>query len=292
MKKKIMLAMAFCMLLLSGSRVDAQEYYKNNRNVKIPNQDYEILKKYYSTEVLEEMSEEQLRIAQQVDYTNTKTITKYIKTDTLYNTKTNEVIEEKQTEISDEEYQLVNDSIKPLAACGEFCWETSYKKLQMSITPQGYPSSIGSIIVKNNWKIIPSAKSNDVIASTYNNAFTTTNYYAYKIYDGVTTEYNASRNNANINKTNYGVGVSMDIPNSTSKSLSNELYIYGRFSDLNHWLNGSICSTYQHAQSYVSLEDSKKYTFSRCNGGLGNVLNYSSSTIADKYDKMQGVYYN
>jgi len=45
--------------------------------------------------------------------------------------------------------------------------------------------------------------------------------------------------------------------------------------------------SFQHAQSAVTLADSKVYTIS--SSGLGSVINFTNSTTRAKYDAMQGV---
>ena len=48
-----------------------------------------------------------------------------------------------------------------------------------------------------------------------------------------------------------------------------------------------VFTTYQHAQSSLTRDQSKSYTLSP--GGLGDVLYYSNTTIRNKYDDMSGI---
>ena len=49
----------------------------------------------------------------------------------------------------------------------------------------------------------------------------------------------------------------------------------------------TVRASYQHAQSSVTLNESKNYDFST--NGYGGVIRFRSSTVAEKYDQMGGV---
>ncbi len=64
-----------------------------------------------------------------------------------------------------------------------------------------------------------------------------------------------------------------------------------KFSILNRAIASSnaltVRASYQHAQSSVTLNESKNYDFST--NGYGGVIRFRSSTVAEKYDQMGGV---
>ena len=52
--------------------------------------------------------------------------------------------------------------------------------------------------------------------------------------------------------------------------------------------SGRVYGSYQHAKTSISLANASTFTIG--NAGLGNVFRFSSTTIANKYDAMGGVY--
>ena len=107
----------------------------------------------------------------------------------------------------------------------------------------------------------------------------------YQKYDGQLITYNRNSDNTKASSSftgNGGIGISMNIVDSVKSTLENSITV--RFiSKANPF---KIHGTYQHAQSNVTLSESKKYTFSST--GLGGVLSFDSS-VKSKYDGMRGV---
>lgn len=292
--KKFFISILFILtmfVVINAVNAKSLTFYTNNNGINMTEEQYNILEGYYSKEVIENMPQDQFNNALEVDYSKTREVVHYVKTMMLVDGNGN-VIKQYDVDVTKAEYDRVGTFVAPKAVCGDgiACWETAYKKVALYLTEQAYPSSIGLIRVLNTWKRIPAVKSFDVIAATYAATYTTTSYHGYQIHDGSTITYNSS--SGNFKKTNYGVGLSQNIVDAVSSTLVNDLYIYGRFTNLFYWLTGSICGTYQHATSTTTLAQSQNYTFSQCDGtGLGGVLKFSAG-IAPKYDAMQGVRWN
>lgn len=130
------------------------------------------------------------------------------------------------------------------------------------------------------WKKMPATRSYDVMGIRFNGV-KLNGSIVVKQYDNI----NGSRfiSSGNYSMFSNGFGVSFLLPNGNLNEL--EEHIEFRYSG-----SGTIYGTYQHAQRSLSLADSKKYSISSL--GLGSVLKFASTTISDKYDKMNGVSIN
>ncbi len=79
-------------------------------------------------------------------------------------------------------------------------------------------------------------------------------------------------------KASNGFGVSIKLPSTGTNVIVNQLFKVTK--------GGYIYATYQHAMKSISLENSKKYTFST--HGYGNVFVFSG-VAEDTYDRMGGL---
>lgn len=82
-----------------------------------------------------------------------------------------------------------------------------------------------------------------------------------------------------IQKFNNGFGVSMLLPKYDSTPVANQTFRVNK--------GGTVYANYQHAQSSVTLNESKNYNFST--SGYGGVIKFNNSSVAGKYDQMGGV---
>ena len=247
MNKKIIMILMLCISLVSLNNVNAQEIIVDDELV--------------------------------ID--NIRTVTKYVKIESLIDRFTNEVLEVKETELSKEQYDRLDYMSETQASCtdGAACWETEYKKISLSISS---PSSVllpGTITVKTTWKKTPAVKSYDIIAASFARSMSSV---SVSLSSDVATS-------AGKKELDSGAGISVKLNSSVPANSTITMTIKGKFSQLDYWLNSKICATYQHAQSSVSSADSLAYAFSRTSGGIGGVLEFNSTTIKDKYDQMQGV---
>ncbi|MCM1308590.1 MAG: hypothetical protein NC223_08330 [Butyrivibrio sp.] len=110
--------------------------------------------------------------------------------------------------------------------------------------------------------------------------FGTDNVVGYQYYDGQEIKYDHSCNN--IKTSERGIGVSMNIVDSVSKSLSMEFSVtFGTKQD-----PFAVNGTYQHAQKDLSLSKSKRYTYGP--RGMGGVFIFKSS-VESYYDDAPGL---
>lgn len=228
---------------------------------------------------------QEIIIEDSVKMPKTVEITKYIKTETLYDNFTKEIIDRKETELTEEMYNRLEYMSEPLAKCdgGVGCWETDYKKILLRVQGQTGPSDKGKVTLTTTWKKAPTIRSYDITAITFS-----------KSINNISASLSSSiASNEKVKKDSYGAGISAKLTSgSISADSTIELTVSGSYSDMTVWQNVRICGTYQHAQSTVTLNNSTDYSFSKGSGGVGNVLNFNSTTIKDKYDQMQGVCFN
>lgn len=167
--------------------------------------------------------------------------------------------------LNKEEFEIVENFTTPLS----LEVTTEYKNLRFV--------KVGSqITLILKWLKIPSTRSYDVIGIRYD-GIKTSNYSFNKYYT-----LNGSKKNMSTNSYisfSNGYGTSFKIPdgNITTLETSLSFKVSG---------TGTIYGTYQHAQQYLTLNDSKKYTISK--DGYGSVLKFDS-TIKSKYDNMSGI---
>ena len=208
---------------------------------------------------------------------STTTATMYIKTSTYPG---DIVVNE---EITQEEYDIIgtDQEIVPYKTV-----ETNAKKLTLSVSH--ISGSTYNAFVETEWKYIPKIKSYDVSAIRLNcfdpvYAATTS---GRQFYDGETITY--SYTGTNINKFANGFGISMNIVDSTSSSLST--LISTNLTKDSSCSSGSVHGTYQHATSAVTLAQSKDYYLYYT--GKGGVIEFYEEEIADMYDSTPGLTIN
>lgn len=83
---------------------------------------------------------------------------------------------------------------------------------------------------------------------------------------------------------NNGAGISMNLVDA-GHEFANLMAYSGYYTNDNI----TFYASYQHAQSDISVADSKKYNLS--SSGLGGVINFTNASIRSKYDGMQGISY-
>ncbi len=209
---------------------------------------------------------------------------KYIETTTKYGKRGKIEFSETKT-ISKEKYKNPPKLLRS-SNCTEGltddCWETTYKKVFLSVINNGYPNVKVSLI--NKWKKIPAVKSFDNIGIYYK-GFNLTNAYGYQRFNTasnqseqvVTYGYNGT-NMKNILGT--GVSISQNLVDNTYNFLVNELWAQGQLTGIDGF-NGS----YQHAITDINLSTAKNFNFS--GAGMGGVFNWNTSW--SQWDGMQGV---
>ena len=138
------------------------------------------------------------------------------------------------------------------------------------------------------WLSIPQCKSYDVMGIRVPGYYSdltidingTDNVVGYQYYDGQKIKYNHS--SKNIKKSERGIGVSMNIVDSVSKSLSMNFSVNIATEKETCAVSGS----YQHAQKDLSLSKSQRYTIGP--RGMGGVFVFNSS-VESYYDDAPGL---
>ncbi|MBR3523961.1 MAG: hypothetical protein IKN87_04720 [Bacilli bacterium] len=294
--KKIVLTTLLLLLLLPFT-VHAKmqrEYYVNEQNVRMTMDQYSKLVEVYGKESVDSMPQNVFDREKNINYVKIGEETKYVKVVYQLNQFGN-VIGTEETEISKEDYDKVNP-----AACKEDLaksnptHETSYKLINISMYganpgPDGGYTAI-NFILTTNWKIIPSTRSYDVTGLRFHNfninlstIWGTLRYSS----DGNTynvQNYTTASSGFNAPGGDYGFGISMKLPSSTSIIyLRTQVSATGNYTDL---LDYGAYGSYQHATSNVSESQSKLYTISST--GMGQVFKFANS-VASYYDNTQGV---
>lgn len=167
--------------------------------------------------------------------------------------------------------------------------EVTYSTAMKKITLQAYYTSGNTVrtALTCKWLSIPVTKSYDIIALRFVNfsyitdTNETDNLEGYQFYDGKQIHYNHS--NGNFKKCSKGVGLSVNIVDSVSTSLSVKLIanVYSSTSVFTAY------GTYQHSVDDISLNTSKRYDIVSENG-VGDVLKFKWGA-GSHYDNMAGL---
>lgn len=243
-------------------------------HAEISEEDYNRLRLVYSDERISVMSEEEKQEKLQYDLENA------IKSNKFYRGVSYNNGSYTWTEITESEYNSVNPEAVPASPSHE----TNYKRISISAINLGssYEIYMGAV-----WKVIPAARSYDVIALRFNNvALISGSHYGYQFYklNGASgsSHISYSANGTNIYHQDQGFGISMNLVNDDIVNLQLEIGVSGIISGSYPHVYGS----YQHAVDDVTLTQSKYYTIS--GAGYGNVINFYPN-IQDMYDGMDGV---
>lgn len=243
-------------------------------HAEISEEDYNRLKLVYSDARISVMSEEEKQEKLQYDLENAIKSNKFYKGISYNNGSYT------WTEIPKAEYDSVNPDVVPASTS----YETNYKSVSISAT---YFSGYYDICLYAAWKIMPSARSYDVIGLRfYNVALVSGSHYGHQFYKKIgESNYNTityAHNGTNIYHQDQGFGISMNLVNDNINALELEIGVIGMVSSSNPHVYGS----YQHAVDDVTLTQSKYYTISAA--GYGKVINFYPN-IQHMYDGMDGV---
>lgn len=252
--------------------------YKNKNNVVISSENYKKMKKVMSEEEIDIINERFYELVENCDEI-VAIDSKIIETRRILNNNQNIILER---ELETSEY---NDLIKSGSIfIDSDQYATSYKRVVLIARKTGNRYFLN---IHNYWLKVPVTKSFDVIGLRLSGSITKYNSTAqgtqfYDIPSGANVgEVNYQYTSNNFELLSNGIGLSQNLVNGN--------YVYENTMEVQISCTGQvyIYGTYQHAQSDLSLNDSKSYTIS--SAGLGGVLLFSTSTISNKYDGMQGV---
>lgn len=148
---------------------------------------------------------------------------------------------------------------------------TSHTTASKKLTIAKSCSTNCSIIVKCQWLKNPVVRSYDVIGARLSGT---------EVISSITTKVTSNEGTeyfSNLKTLSSGFGVSVQLPSGTGISIEQK-YVVSK--------GGSVYASYQHAQSSISLTNSKLYTIS--SSGYGGVFNFYGNA-SGIYDQMGGV---
>lgn len=282
--KKILFTLLTTTMLSPIVLAEESAYFTTNSGLELTKNEYNYLLEHFDEEYISTFNSDLLKLAMD-DINNIEILSEEtIYIETITNRLPNGQVIVTENPLTEEEYENYQP-IVPLTNCndGIACWETNAKKLHMIV--QNTEDNYQMVTLTNFWKSMPTTRSYDVLAFRWTTSGPNPNYSHFKAFQyGFavgTTEYGIA--NQNVKLGTNAIGVSMNLYNNAI-TITNTLYVYFEI-DTN--LTLSYYGTYQHATSEVTLAQSQSYNFGA--GGLGNVLNYTSSSIRNKYDGMQGI---
>lgn len=219
------------------------------------------------------------------------TYEKYIITTTTYDSK-GKIILTTNEEVTKEEALNANthQTKGSYVQCGSDtgfvqCYETNSKLLKLDYYRKSSNPNVYYVDVINTWYTVPSVQDYDVIAIRWTGNATITDVSGVQTANQGTLNQktNYDSNGTNIKKGTNGVGISMNMYNSSENHQMTLSVVLETSTN-----PGTVYGTYQHARNTaVTLDISKSYTFSE--SGLGKVLLYNNSTYSGYYDGMLGV---
>lgn len=278
---KSTLIVVFSLVLFWGYNVNAKNvYYTNANGIEMSELEYNKLLQIFSENKVKFLTEDEFEVYKDANILASDAV--YQKVVSL----NGEVISAE--EVSEEEYNNANVSastpaVMPASDYGYY--ETTYKKLALSITDGSSLLLVGSL----SWKLIPYCRSYDVFAYRFNH-FDYSSFSGDQLYikgdNGYDIYYDTS--SAGYQSFSNGLGVSMNLKDD-SDITGFELTILARITfNSSDYSQGHVYISYQHAQADVTRAQSMGYTLNI--SGYGNVVLFSDSSIANKYDQMSGIH--
>lgn len=309
MKKKRIFAICMSgMICLSqaftGSTAKAAEtnsdaiYYTNKDGVQMTEDEYNKLTDLFGEDEVEWMSSESAKRAYEnctqllSSISLNQMVFETIAADGSIKSVTHTISEKQAETILAAEAENPQEQIMPCATVGTAVHNTAMKKITMEVHNTGTLNYL-RFSVKNEWKTLPAVRSYDIIAmrpgaTSASVLISEQDFEAYQVYDGTKVNYSVSGNHvrreSGATNGKGGIGVSMNLSNTATGSITNFMEAYLYCADPLY----SVFGTYQHATEDVTLEQSKKYSFGAL--GMGSVLVFNNDTIKSKYDNTEGLH--
>lgn len=249
--------------------------YLNNNNLTITPEIYENVKETLTIEEIENMREGLYNSIKQYGKIQNR-VKKYIKTKDYEDIAGN--VLSLSEEITEEEYE----SDISYNSRGSTEYETTSKIIELYVF-----NAINSnvpLTLQLEWKKEPVNKSFDVLGIRVNANTTFGNLEGIQqgLVDSTWQTVNYASDSQNFKVLSNGFGLSQNLLNAATDYYQT---MSGTLKCNNASIN--IYATYQHVRGNITLAQSQGYTFS--SSGLGNVLKYFDTTIANMYDGMQGI---
>lgn len=272
----------FGLLMLFGLNVNAERpYYTNLNGVEMTEDEYDKMVHIYSDRKVTSLTQDEFDLIKDARIVSHEKL--YVKVISDQNNILHEIyVTEDEYYNAPENLQICGDSVMD-SDSGYFA--TSYKTLSSSLMDL---SIYYYLISDLSWTIMPACRSFDIFA------FRTT-HMSFDYVSGTQTFYVGTShtnigygaNSLGYKELNNGAGISMNLEDSTDiTGLDLSISAVMNISEYNY-NHARVFTTYQHAQSNISREDSMSYTLSA--GGLGDVVYFNNYTIQSKYDDMPGI---
>lgn len=290
--KKIIITLLFLTIntmtafALTGEDFENQEIVVNSVNVNITREEYNTLKEKYPDGMISIFTRKTI---DNILNEEESIIDREIEITTFYDQNGNELY---TTERVISENGISVNNLEFIPEVYGLNWsvthETTSKRLFMSISKDG---NYYTVELYNYWKTIPSVKKWDDIGIMWTNNASFVGGTAEGVQRSLKSDgtenlaiYNLDSGLDHFKFGNKGVGLSMNLFD-TGTNYVNYLGLI-----VSNASGSKITGSYQHAKnSSITFNESKSYTFSA--SGRGGIFNYTTTTIWNKYDGMQGVYY-
>ena len=270
------------LLTMFGLKVNAERaYYTNLNGVEMTEEEYDKMVHIYSDRKVTSLTQDEFDLIKDARVVANEKL--YVKVISDQDNILHEIY------VTEDEYY---NGLENLHICGDSVMDsdegyfaTSYKTLSSSLIDL---SVYYYMISDLSWTIMPACRSYDIYAfrtthMSFSNVAGSQTFFVGSNYTNVS--YNS--NSLGYKELNNGVGISMNLEDSTSiTGLDLSLSAIMNISEYNY-TQAHVFTTYQHAQSNISREDSMSYMLSA--GGLGNVVYFNDYNIQSKYDNMPGV---
>lgn len=279
MKKNYFLLLLILLFSVGIVNVDAKEnYYVNKNGVKMTIKQYNLLKESFDVHQIDYFTQDFFDKVKDLEWKMT-TQDFYIKQTNLYS----------YGSIKSNEELITAEEFNTAVASNSYFHETTYKKIQMNL---GITNGADYNVIQlyEMWKMMPKVRSYDVIAIRGDNMNFHSNVGQLVIdyfKDGKTYTNTLTAGEQFYKNAGNGISFTIKLPTDTMIT-SLWMNMYG-IASVDITKNATAYGSYQHSQSAVTLAQAKNHTFSST--GLGGVIKFSDSSIAVKFDQMQGVSY-
>ena len=269
--KQMLKSGLFVVILLTifGVNVKAERaYYTNLNGVEMTEEEYDKMVHIYSDRKVTSLSQEEFDLIKDARIVSHEKL--YVKVISDQDNILHEIyVTEEEYYSAPENLQICGDSIME-SDSGYFA--TSYKTLSSSLLDlEVYYYLISDL----SWTIMPACRSFDIYAfrtthMSFSNVAGSQTFYIGSSHTDIS--YNS--NSLGYKGLNNGVGISMNLEDSTDiTGLDLSISAVMNISEYNY-TQAHVFTTYQHAQSNISREDSMSYTLSA--GGLGDVVYFNN----------------
>ena len=270
----------------------------NDQGAKISSEQYQILKENYNDRIIDTFTQSNVNSLSNKDNKIERKVTYVVTTYRTY--RLGNIVDSNTIETSEEEaYAVATDDSLVVNSQGKLEKIQNNPMMRANSVIGGQYSTESKAIYGEYWLgddnlywgslhvvwiKMPMIKQFDVMAMRWDNSLTVMNVYGAQWGDSTQKMTTYDESSKNVKKTNYGIGISMNLHD----TYKNECELYMRIASRTKF-GTYLHATYQHARhsNANTLAISQSYTFS--SNGLGGVLYYSNATYRNYYDGMLGL---